>query len=192
MKSASDFASKAIEGLSKAGHKPSKIINGVISFCNGVKSFVKNCFLIPGKIKTKVTGWIDSAKGYVSNLFEKAVSKIKGKISGNVFTENFLNWLEKGAKDNTVYFALGKDGKEIYVGITKQDVDKRLKQHILNDKPFEKIIPQHTGLTRNQARSLEQYYIKHGPNEFNIINSINENTEFYAEAEKWALKYLGL
>lgn len=88
MKSASDFASKAIEGLSKAGHKPSKIINGVISFCNGVKSFVKNCFLIPGKIKTKVARWIDNAKGYVSNLFEKA--------------KEVANKFKKGAENNAV------------------------------------------------------------------------------------------
>ncbi|MEG2909808.1 MAG: hypothetical protein RR945_11335, partial [Erysipelotrichaceae bacterium] len=91
--SVSTFAQKTIEGLSKAGHKPSKIINGIVDFCNGIKSFVKGCWAIPGNIKTKVAGWIDNTKGYVSDIFNKAKNALSPKLATNTgaeFSENSI------------------------------------------------------------------------------------------------------
>lgn len=82
-------------------------------------------------------------------------------------------------------------GDGIYTGITKQDLEKRLAQHVYQKKPFEKLVQQTTEkLTRNQARAVEQQWIEKGPNLYNKINSIAKNSEFYAEAKKWAEKYI--
>lgn len=49
---------------------------------------------------------------------------------------------------------------------------------------------QATGVTRNQARAIEQYYIKNGPNELNKINSISTNHRFSQKAMNWAEQYI--
>lgn len=49
---------------------------------------------------------------------------------------------------------------------------------------------QYDGLTRNQARSIEQYYIESGPNELNKINSIGKNNTYYNDSRDWALQYI--
>lgn len=94
------------------------------------------------------------------------------------YSDRFLNWLNRGKNNNTVYFA--KIGDEyVYTGITRQNVFMRLAQHRYYDKPFDGIEPIVTDLTRNQARAIEQYFIENGPNFFNRINSISPNNEFY-------------
>lgn len=52
--------------------------------------------------------------------------------------------------------------------------------------------PVHTGLTRNQARSIEQYYIENGPNKQNKINSISVKNKKYNQSQEWARKFLGV
>ena len=107
----------------------------------------------------------------------------------------FENWLNKGNHDNTVYNGILND-KPVYTGITKQPLDARLYQHNYSynlkygvDK-FDDLIEVTSDLTRNQARSIEQFFIENGPNDFNIINSISPNHQFYEQALRWAEKYI--
>ena len=104
--------------------------------------------------------------------------------------EKFEKWLNKGEKDYKVYFAVKKDNY-VYTGITKQTIEDRLYQHnnnIKSPKGFNNLEIQIDDLTRNQARSIEQYFIKNGPNQFNSINSIRENRDIYDCAMEWAEK----
>ena len=104
--------------------------------------------------------------------------------------KKFEKWLNKGEKDYKVYFGR-KDDKDVYTGITKQPIEDRLYQHnnnIKSPKGFDELRLQIDDLTRNQARSIEQYFIKNGPNQFNSINSIRENRDIYDCAIEWAEK----
>lgn len=83
-----------------------------------------------------------------------------------------------------------KNGNAEYTGITKQDLADRLYQHNYNGKGFDDLQPQFSELTRNQARSIEQYYIENGPNSMNQINSISPNSSYYQEAMQWAQWYI--
>ena len=104
--------------------------------------------------------------------------------------KKFDKWLNRGGKDYKVYFGV-KNDENVYVGITKQDLRDRLKQHnnnIKSPKGFQDLRIQAEGLTRNQARSIEQYFIKNGPNQINSINSIRESRDIYDLAIEWAKK----
>ena len=108
----------------------------------------------------------------------------------------FEIWLNKGEANYSVYHGMvGNEAK--YVGITKQDLELRRMQHKYaksNPKIFDDLKQKHQGLTRNQARALEQYYIemRGGPNELNLINSISPKHRFAKQAEAWAKNYLGV
>ena len=106
-------------------------------------------------------------------------------------TPGFDNWLNKGASDNKVYFGM-KDGEPKYTGITKQSKDARLNQHNNAGKGFDDLDIQYDGLTRDQARAIEQYFIENGPNDLNKINSIGQNNKYYKDALEWAKQYLGI
>ena len=71
----------------------------------------------------------------------------------------------------------------------EQHLDTRLNQHNANGKGFSSLIQKESGLTRNQARLIEQYY-ENGPNKLNKINSISPNNKYYEDAMKWAKIYL--
>ena len=117
--------------------------------------------------------------------------------------DDFDEWLNKGDSDYKVYFG-NKDGKSVYTGITKQSLDDRLSQHNYLpssnsksthvSKGFDDLEEQASGLTRNQARSIEQYYIERGPNKLNKINSIRSGPSakhrHYDQAIKWAEQYI--
>ena len=105
------------------------------------------------------------------------------------YSDEFLEWLNKGDSNNMVYFGQLDDGSIVYTGITKQTLNDRLTQHQRQGKEFVDLLPQHENLTRNQARALEQYYIENGPNRQNKINSISSNNRFYDEAKQWASNY---
>ena len=108
----------------------------------------------------------------------------------------FEVWLNKGEANYSVYHGMvGNEAK--YVGITKQDLELRRMQHKYaksNPKIFDDLKQKHQGLTRNQARALEQYYIemRGGPNELNLINRISPKHRFAKQAEAWAKNYLGV
>ncbi len=135
--------------------------------------------------------------GYASTSIGKACPP-QGKISESVdesgtpsTTAGFDDWLGKGATDNKVYFGM-KDGTAQYTGITKQTKNARLNQHNNAGKGFDDLDIQYEGLTRNQARAIEQYYIENGPNALNKINSISPNNKYYQDAMNWAKQYLGV
>ncbi len=105
-------------------------------------------------------------------------------------SDKTLKWLNKGDADNVVYYGI-KNGKEVYTGITKHELAKRLYQHNYNGKGFETLVEQVKGLTRNQARAIEQYLIENGPaNAMNKINSISPNSPYYIEALQWAENFI--
>jgi 5-bromo-4-chloroindolyl phosphate hydrolysis protein len=86
-----------------------------------------------------------------------------------------------------------KDGEAVYTGISKQDLAKRLYQHNYgpNGKGLDYLEEQLSGLTRNQARAVEQYLIENGSaNAMNQINSISPNSSYYSEALQWAENFL--
>lgn len=114
-----------------------------------------------------------------------------GESGTSSTTAGFDDWLSKGATDNKVYFGM-KDGTAQYTGITKQTKNARLNQHNNAGKGFDDLDIQYEGLTRNQARAIEQYYIENGPNALNKINSISPNNKYYQDAMNWAKQYLGV
>ena len=90
----------------------------------------------------------------------------------------FNSWLNKGEKNTYVYYGV-RDGEKVYAGISR-NLQKRALQH--GDR-FEKLIPiSNQPLTRNQARSVEQYLIDSNPSFQNKINSINPNRDIYQSA----------
>ncbi|NOT01736.1 MAG: hypothetical protein HOP29_14030, partial [Phycisphaerales bacterium] len=97
----------------------------------------------------------------------------------------FLGWLNKGQKNVSVY--IGYKGKvATYVGISA-DVGRRGKQHA--DR-FDKLNTIASGLTRNQARALEQLIMD--KNVFtNMRNSLDPMSEFFVDAYNWAEQYAG-
>ena len=122
----------------------------------------------------------------------EAETKLLGKANNTSkieYSDEFLEWLNKGDSNNMVYFGQLDDGSIVYTGITKQTLNDRLTQHQRQGKEFVDLLPQHENLTRNQARALEQYYIENGPNRQNKINSISSNNRFYDEAKQWASNY---
>ena len=143
---------------------------------------------IEGAVVSGLSGAIGAMAGAV---VDKAINTGAAKVSqASQSAKGFDNWLNKGESNNTVYFGI-KDNKAQYTGITKQSLNIRLKQHNANGKGFEFLRQQKSGLTRNQARSIEQYYIENGPNNLNKINSISPNNKYYEDAMKWAKNYLG-
>ena len=113
--------------------------------------------------------------------------------------KQFYKWLNRGTKDTRVYF--GKMGKEVrYVGITRQDLDKRLAQHWLTGRCFDKLPPVYGDklFTRHQAKALEQYNINayggaraHGGETLmNIIDSIGKRNKYREQALAWAEEYV--
>jgi len=95
----------------------------------------------------------------------------------------------KGASNKSVYF--GVEGDEyVYTGITRQNLLVRLAQHIRSGKHFEALDEIVSQVTRNQARSIEQYFIENGPSLYNKINSISPAFRYYNEAMEWARVFL--
>lgn len=114
------------------------------------------------------------------------------KGTRSTISDETLKWLNKGDADNVVYYGV-KDGEAVYTGITKQDLAKRLYQHNYGPKGkgLDYLEEKVSGLTRNQARAIEQYLIENGPaNAMNQINSISPNSPYYKEALIWAKNFL--
>lgn len=112
------------------------------------------------------------------------------KGAGKTISDDTLKWLSKGDADTSVYFGI-KNGEPVYTGITKQQLAKRLYQHNYNGKGFDTLVEQVNGLTKNQARAVEQYLIENGSaNVFNKINSISPDSKYYLEALLWAENFV--
>lgn len=106
------------------------------------------------------------------------------------YSDEFLEWLNKGDKNNSVYRCLDDAGNDVYTGITKQKLTTRLAQHKRAGKTFNKIEELYSNLTRNQARSIETFLINSNK-KTNLIRSVGENNKFYHEALKWAASFIG-
>jgi hypothetical protein len=123
-------------------------------------------------------GWmIAGNKLQMGGLFVRALA------SSSKVQKAFFAWLGHGPKTVTVYIAM-KKGKAVYVGITN-DLIRRGNEHGLKLKEFM------GGLTRNQARAIEQQIIKANPQFTNIINSVDPKHRFAQWAETWAKRMIG-
>ena len=128
----------------------------------------------------------------------KAAKKQPLPSSNNQYSEDFLEWLNKGESDHVVYEGI-RSQEAVYSGITKQDLAKRLSQHNrpikkagveVEGKNFQRLEPVYTSLTKNQARSIEQVMIEKSKG-LNIRASIGSDTQFYKEAVRWARNFIG-
>ena len=78
-------------------------------------------------------------------------------------------------------------------GITKQELSTKLYQHNYGEggKGLDYLQEMFSGLTRNQARAIEQYFIENGPgNAMNRINSISPTSPYYNDALNWATEFI--
>ena len=83
------------------------------------------------------------------------------------------------------------NGEPVYTGITKQELSSRLYQHNYGGKGLDYLQEIFSGLTRNQARAIEQYFIESGTgNALNKINSISPNSVYYDDAITWAIDFI--
>lgn len=140
------------------------------------------------KKSSKVRQVISKGKSTSSGMSNKVQSNSSQKT-----VKGFEKWLNKGEANNKVYHGI-KQGKAQYTGITKQTKQARLYQHNRTGKEFEDLEIVYKDLTRNQARSIEQYFIgmRNGPNQLNKINSISPNNIYFEDALDWANKFVAL
>ncbi|HCJ57745.1 MAG TPA: hypothetical protein DHV55_10570 [Clostridiaceae bacterium] len=109
--------------------------------------------------------------------------------AGN-YSKEFTNWLNAGKANNKVYQGV-INGEPVYTGITKQELSTRLYQHNYKGKGLDYLQETFSGLTRNQARAIEQYFIENGPeNALNQINSISPTSAYYNDAMRWATDFI--
>ena len=98
-------------------------------------------------------------------------------------TTGFGAWLTKGPKDVNVY-KFKKDGKW-HVGITN-DLERRKLEH-----GGVRLKPIHEGLTRNQARAIENRLIKENRSRLsNKIQSVSDRHRYSGKADVWAKGFM--
>jgi len=129
----------------------------------------------------------------------KAAKKQPLPSSNNQYSDDFLEWLNIGENNHSVYKGVTKAGDEVYSGITMQDIAKRLYQHnlprkkagvIIEGKNFTRLNVKYQNLTHNQARAIEQVMIEQSRG-LNINMSIGSKNQFYKEAVRWARNFMG-
>lgn len=76
-------------------------------------------------------------------------------------------------------------GSDVYVGIKNNMVRRQSEWRGTYD-----ISRTTGGLTRNQARAIEQVIIKNNPNYLNKINSISPSNPNYQQVIDWGTSYL--
>ena len=198
--------SSAVEFVSKLSPEARKLVGSIKGFITGMRDAIgKVIWLVGEKVIRPIMNKLDDFAKWIGEIFSEVVEKVGNNAAENTikgvskkgFTDKFIKWLSEGVEETTVYFAKDETGKVLYVGISKQDLEKRLAQHLANDKPFKQAIKpiiegKTENLTKNQARAIEQYYIEqYGlPNLYNEINSIAGSSEYYNEAKKWATEFL--
>jgi RHS repeat-associated protein len=111
-----------------------------------------------------------------------ALAKGANKAAG----ADFAKWLNKGPADVSVYKGFNSAGDDVYAGITNSVVRR---QREWGDA-FE-IVEQSGGLTRNQAKAIEQVLLEQNPSYLNKINSISPTRNpNYQPAVDWAKEYM--
>lgn len=93
--------------------------------------------------------------------------------------------LKGGPADVDVYYGT-VGGKPVYAGITN-NIDRRAAQH--GDR-FQLDPVTTSGVTRGEARAIEQALIKRNPGFLNKINSISPKHPYYDEAVGWGEDWL--
>lgn len=80
------------------------------------------------------------------------------------------------------------EGKPVYTGITN-NVGRRTREHV---HPFEGLeaITSGAGLTRGQARAVEQAIMARNPHYWNLRNSISPRHGYYNQAVRWGEQWL--
>jgi RHS repeat-associated protein len=112
-----------------------------------------------------------------------------GNPKRSVRNMSFADWIKRKAKGgNNTHVYLGyRDGKPVYVGISK-DVDIRAVQH---GERFDKLVRiTEEPLNRGHARSIEQAVIHNNPHFENSINSISPTRKLYSDAVSWGENWL--
>ncbi|NIF22094.1 RHS repeat-associated core domain-containing protein [Candidatus Pantoea multigeneris] len=112
-----------------------------------------------------------------------------GSMKQTARSMSFVDWIKAKARGgNNTHVYLGyKDGKPVYVGISK-DVDIRAGQH---GERFDKLVRvTEEPLNRGHARSIEQAIIHNNPYFESSINSISPTRKLYSDAVSWGEKWL--
>jgi len=152
-------------------------------------SLLTNTFTPEGLLNTVLdTFVITTAVIFIS----VGINYVKYLSRSNKYSPEFLEWLNKGESNNTVYKAYDIDDNPVYTGITRQHMETRLVQHQRMGKNFIELRKVAEGLTRNQARSIETYKIlTDGTSQVNKILSISRKHRFFNEAMLWAKTFIG-
>ena len=131
----------------------------------------------------------------ISSLFacvHAFANAIKTAARSSQFSDEFLQWLNDGEANNTVYKGIDSNDNQIYTGITKQGLETRLHQHLRQGKRFVRLDAICTNLTRNQARSIETYLILTDfQSQINMILSVSRTHRYFKDAMLWAKMFLG-
>ncbi|MEL7648765.1 MAG: RHS repeat-associated core domain-containing protein [Sedimentibacter sp.] len=127
---------------------------------------------------------------FVVAYLQKTPDKVPYVEGAGKYSDEFTNWLNAGSANNKVYQGV-INGEPVYTGITKQELSTRLYQHNYGGKGLDYLQETFSGLTRNQARAIEQYFIENGPgNVLNQINSISPTSTYYNDAMRWATGFI--
>jgi hypothetical protein len=112
-----------------------------------------------------------------TKVFKVGKAVAKGRKVTDAAKALFEKWLNRGHKNVSVY--IGARNGRPYVGITN-NVISRSRQHGVQINPIA------SGLTRNQARAIENKIISANPRFDNVIQSISEKHRFAIWADEWA------
>lgn len=132
-----------------------------------------------------VPGVGDAAKGAFKGG-RKVVSEVgQAAVRNADNAADFAKWLNKGSNNVNVYKGFDAAGSDVYVGVTNNLA--RRQGEWGNTLRIDQI---HEGLTRNQARAIEQVIIEQNPNYLNKINSISLSNPNYQQAIDWANTFM--
>ncbi|MEF2174967.1 MAG: RHS repeat-associated core domain-containing protein, partial [Candidatus Absconditabacteria bacterium] len=179
------------------------LVNG-IGFIPGVGDGIE--MVVKGSIK-KIGVTAGTVIAGTSEVVTRHFNELRETVgAGGVFAGGFLqgifgkgssskfdDWLMSGGENVGVYIGYNKKGEAVYVGISN-DIARRTKEHLAAGKldRVDPLIKESAGLTKNQARSIEQNIINVNKIEFdeNSINSIREGRDIYEAAVKWGSDFM--
>jgi hypothetical protein len=146
----------------ETGEATVEVLEGVVSFSHG--------FVAAGSVAIPVAGALESrAVGVTTTIVESEVSSTAA------------------TGENSVYQSLGSSSEVNYVGITN-DIERRAAEHLRTKGIAIREIPGLSGLSRADARAVEQVLIethglgRNGGTLINKINSIAASNPNYAAA----------
>lgn len=129
-----------------------------------------------------MTQAVSSASSSIRSGVNTAISSVKSAVARPA--PKLPSQLAGGPANNSVYQGV-KGGEDIYVGITN-NVVRRTSEH---GTRFDELTVMGSGLTRGEARAVEQAMIVSN-NYDNIINSISPKHSYYDDAVAWGQNWL--